>query len=271
MHLPRSAAASVHSRGTRWCSQLPVVQATGRRLRSPPYDLLGPRQATLTSCLAVFPPPLTYKHQGWSYASRQLILTWQCSPAPARKHWCEVTQPTRRLVFPTPVAQATGRRLRSPTYTLTWQCSPAPVRKHRVRGYAAHQGMVFPPPVAQATGRRLRSPSNGQRQADTYDFPAVFPSPRCASTGGGLRSPPGGWCFQPLPQSGRRLRSPSEPGQCSHPPVRRHRGEVTQPARRSVFPTLNAQTPSGGYAARPGAAASVHRFPRFPETVQKAL
>ena len=57
MHLPRSAAASVHSRGTRWCSQLPVVQATGRRLRSPPYDLLGPRQATLTSCLAVFPPP----------------------------------------------------------------------------------------------------------------------------------------------------------------------------------------------------------------------
>ena len=57
MHLPLSAAASIHSRGTRWCSQLPVVQATGRRLRSPPYDLLGPRQATLTSCLAVFPPP----------------------------------------------------------------------------------------------------------------------------------------------------------------------------------------------------------------------
>ena len=193
------------------------------------------------------PPPLTYKHQGWSYASRQLILTWQCSPAPARKHWCEVTQPTRRLVFPTPVAQATGRRLRSPTYTLTWQCSPAPVRKHRVRGYTAHQRIVFPPPVAQATGRRLRSPSNGQRQADTYDFPAVFPSPRCASTGGGLRSPPGGWCFQPLPQSGRRLRSPSDGAYpCFFPavfpsPRCAAPGGVTQPTGQMVFPTTPAR------------------------------
>jgi hypothetical protein len=104
--------------------------------------------------------------------------------------------------------------------------------------------MVFPPPVAQATGRRLRSPSNGQRQADPYDFPAVFPSPRCASTGGGLRSPPGGWCFQPLPHSGRRLRSPSDGAYpCFFP---------------AVFPSPRCAAPGGGYAAHRADGVSSH-------------
>ena len=210
-------------------------------------------------------------------------------------NWEEVTQPNLYLdlaVFPRPGAQAPGSEVTQPTRG--W-CSHLPSRRQRVGGYAAHptaSGKLtpmisrFPPPEAQAPGGvtqptgRMVFPATPAKRAEVTQpirrslpvfFPALFPSPRCAAPGGGLRSPPGRWCFQPLPQSGRRLRSPSEPGQCSHPPVRRHRGEVTQPARRSVVPTLNAQTPSGGYAARPGAAASVHRFPRFPKTVQKAL
>ena len=153
------------------------------------------------------PPPLTYKHQGWSYATRQRIMTWQCSPAPARKHWCEVTQPTRRLVFPTPVAQATGRRLRSPTNVsgkltpmISRQCFPPPDERAPGGGYAAHR--------ADGVSSHSRKAGGGYA---AHLSPGSVPTSRCAGTGVRLRNLPG--------------------GRCSQHSTRKRRVEVTQPDR----------------------------------------
>ena len=62
---------------------------------------------------------------------------------------------------------------------------------------------------------------------------------------GGLRSPPGGWCFQPPPQSGGG-------GYAAHPT------ELTRVFSRQCFPPPDAQALGGGYAAHRANGVSNH-------------
>ena len=139
--LPLLRAAASDPTHDRRCSPPPDVQASGLRSRNPPLN-----------------------------------LTWQCSPAPVRKRWYEVTQPTRRLVFPTQSRKQLGGYATQPN--LPWQCSPAPVRKRWERGYAAHQGDGVPSAPASGVGGYATHPSYVSGKLTLMvSPPAVFPLP----------------------------------------------------------------------------------------------
>ena len=133
-------------------------------------------------------------------------------PRPVRKRWYEVTQPTRRLVFPTQSRKQLGGYATQPN--LPWQCSPAPVRKHRGRGYATCQGDGVPSAPAQAgleVTQPIRLTASGKLTLMVFFPGSVPPSPTPKHRGEGLRNPPGRWCSQPHPRKrDRRLRNPSD-------------------------------------------------------------
>ena len=144
-------------------------------------------------------------------------------------------------MFPRPGAQAPGSEVTQPTRG--W-CSHLPSRRQRVGGYAAHptasgkltpmiSRQCFPPPDARAPGggyaaHRADGVSSHSRiagggyAAHPTELTRVF-SRQCfpppdAQHRGGVTQPTGQMVFPATPAvSGRRLRSPSEPGQCFQP------------------------------------------------------